>query len=206
MLLGFAGVSGAGKDLCASFLTKKHNFVRVGFADALKRAVGEVFGFSEEQLYGSAREVPDQRYTTKEGDLLTPRRALQWLGTEGFRTCCSDIWIIKALRDAELLMRGQYTYSRMHGVSTTTTVHPGWNGVVFADVRFMNEHVGIRAAGGVVIRLKRDTGIASAHQSEAELLGIPDSYYDYVIDNNKLSREELEAEVARIYLDLKAKQ
>lgn len=187
MLIGFAGPIGSGKDTAAGFLVKNQQFTRVGFADALKNAVGEVFGFSETQLYGSEKETPDPRYTKQDGTLLTPRYALQWLGTEGFRHCCPDIWVLKALRKAQDLMK------------------LGIPGVTFSDVRFRNEHTLIRANHGILIRLLRGD-VAHNHQSETELTTIPLDAYDYVIDNRNMSLLELEVEVSRIYADAKAKR
>lgn len=208
MLLGFAGISGSGKDTCANFLVKSQKFVRIGFADSLKRVVAEVFDFSDAQVHGSDKETPDQRYTHQDGSLLTPRRALQWLGTEGFRTCCPDIWVMKALADAQRLLENNYDYSPRRGVKPAVTVDGGWGGVVFSDLRFINEHRRVKEAGGVLIRLKRNmTQIQPVtHQSETELNSIPDSYYDYVIDNNQLSLLELEVEVNRIYADIMVKR
>lgn len=207
MLIGFAGIMSSGKDTAANFLCKNHNFVRVAFADALKRAVGEVFDFSDEQLWGKKREEPDTRYVREIIDgkavYLTPRFALQWIGTEGYRTCCHDIWTLKTLATAKKLMATACAYSPRRGISQTVTVSPAWSGIAIPDLRFKNEHILLRNAGGVLVRLKREvaanqSGI-SGHQSEQELSQIPDSFYDYVIDNQNITLAELEAAVSKIF-------
>jgi len=74
MIIGICGVAGAGKDLGAQRLTTKHNFVRVAFADSLKRYAKDMFDFTDDQLWGPSemRNLPDKRYprrhTWKEQD------------------------------------------------------------------------------------------------------------------------------------------
>jgi hypothetical protein len=93
---------------------------------------------------------------------VTPRLALQTLGTEWGRTLYSNIWVDAALRD----MR------RDNG---------DW---VLSDVRFRNEMEGIQDIGGVVVRLLRGEGRFN-HPSETELSEIQLDTFDHVIDNNR---------------------
>lgn len=51
-VLGFMGESGSGKDLCSQWVVDNKDFVKVSFADPIKRFCRTVFGFSEEQLWG----------------------------------------------------------------------------------------------------------------------------------------------------------
>lgn len=169
MIVGVAGLAGSGKSTFARILRDRRAFVEVSLAAPLKRFCGEVFGFSREQLYGpsSERNAIDPRYG------ISPRQALQTLGTEWGRALWPDVWIARALRDAR-----QYP------------------AVVISDCRFRNELAAIREAGGVLVRLTRGSGLvgdAGAHASEAEQASIPDDYFDAVIDNRAMTLEELEA-------------
>ena len=145
MIIGLCGQAGAGKDTVADFLVKNHSFVKVALADVLKRAAKEFFDFSDEQLWGpsSERNKPDPRYRRKplqsrglfqqsveevqdigdqesfgvtDGLYLTPRHALQQLGTEFGRACYSDVWVNYALRVAAEVLKNQRSYSARHGV------------------------------------------------------------------------------------------
>jgi hypothetical protein len=58
-----AGNAGSGKDTIGSHLVEKYGAVCVAQADPMKRFAADVFGFSEEQLWGpsSSRNAPDER-------------------------------------------------------------------------------------------------------------------------------------------------
>lgn len=64
MIIGLCGVAGAGKDLGAERFIKEHGFVRVAFADPLKRYVQDMYDFTDDQLWGPSemRNMPDKRY------------------------------------------------------------------------------------------------------------------------------------------------
>jgi hypothetical protein len=157
VLLGLSGVAGAGKDTAANILVDL-GFVKISLAMPMKFICKELFDFSDEQLWGpsEARNAPDPRYGG-----LTPRHALQTLGTEWGRACWPDIWVNRALKDA----RWYFDYDAL--------------GVVVPDVRFRNERAAIETAGGEVWRIVRPgaglAGAAAAHLSENELT---DSMFD----------------------------
>lgn len=109
---------------------------------------------------------------------VTPRLALQTLGTEWGRTLYSDIWVDALIRKL---------------------VRAGGDWVV-PDVRFKNEVSALRKAGAFLTRINRG-GISHArHQSEAEMREIPDQDFNLVLANNS-SLEELRA-AARVVTSL----
>ena len=65
------------------------------------------------------------------------------------------------------------------------TVAPG--GVVFSDVRFINEVDAIRAAGGMVWKIERPeaglAGTAGQHASEKEQESIPKEHFRFTLYN-----------------------
>ena len=117
------------------------------------------------QLTKVARDV--RHYWQRESDgewfpqYITPRLALQTLGTEWGRRLYEDIWV-----DACMNFIRSSSHSR-------------W---VISDVRFMNELAGVQRAGGRVIRLMRGQR-ESNHPSELELESIDLSEFDHVIMN-----------------------
>lgn len=133
-LLGLCGLAGSGKDTVADHLVRHHRYVKVSFADPLKRICKDVFDFTDEQLWGpsSKRNASDYRYprsikehldektgtvTTVEEDFLTARYALQLLGTEWGRQCYPAVWVEYALRTARKIMEEGCTYTVQKGLS-----------------------------------------------------------------------------------------
>lgn len=66
MIIGIAGAAGSGKDTVADFIGKYNNSICIAQADPMKRFARDVFGFTEEQLWGPSecRNAPDARYDT----------------------------------------------------------------------------------------------------------------------------------------------
>lgn len=165
MIIGLAGLAGCGKSTVAGLVGPR---VEIAFADPMKRFCAEVFGFTHEELYGpsSARETPSQVFTRPNGEPLTPRFALQTLGTDWGRNCDPNVWvkagIARALR------------SRLAEEATARAL-PGYQPqpVVVTDVRFANEARALRDAGGQVWRVRRDVdpnrAAVYAHASEREI-------------------------------------
>jgi hypothetical protein len=195
----------------------KHRFSPIAWADPLKRFCMEIFGFSREQLWGTSelRVLPDMRYprpkdrpldgstdvTVHDVEYLTPRYALQALGTGWGRSCYEDIWVEYGVRQAKLLLGDkERRYLPWRGVFKPTLVEYGTiaeippvpaEGVVFSDLRYFNEYYGVRDQGGKVVRVKRyvdkpfDMEVMDhTHSSERELLLWDDSKFDYVIENS----------------------
>lgn len=206
MIVGICGLAGSGKDTAADYLCRDQAFVKLAFADPLKRICRDVFEFTEEQLWGPSekRNAPDSRYprevqravsmfdpnaaavSVKVTEFLTPRYALQRLGTEWGRDCYAPVWVEYALRLARKLdgMEG-VSYDAQSG--TFRCARPRIAGVAIPDCRFRNEVEAIRAAGGKVVRVVRPgaglSGAAGLHPSEREMAELPDSLFDVVIEN-----------------------
>ena len=220
MILGISGLAGSGKDTFARFLVEDHGFVVVSLADPLKRICRDVFDFSDEQLWGPSekRNEPDFRYPREKCHgcqtcefrcdhylgYLTPRYALQRIGTEWGRDCYENIWVEYTMRTARKLldpMSGDVSsalgYNPKQGIVPWNRGKP--KGVAIPDVRFRNEIEGIRAAGGKLVRIRRPgaglSGAAGVHASEAEQAGIPDDVFDLVVENTG-TLEELRAKAA----------
>lgn len=205
MIIGVSGFSGSGKDTVADSLCKDPLFAKLAFADGIKRILRELFDFSYEQLWGpsAARNLPDERYP-REGGYLTPRHALQSLGTEWGRNCYENVWVELAIRMAKRLDGSSILrYSPTEGVIPACDLALPNKGVIITDCRFKNELDSLRAAGAKLVRIHRP-GVEMppyAHSSETEQATIPDSFFDYVFRNDG-SLEDLPTKCAIMLKEL----
>lgn len=74
-LIGIIGKAGSGKDTIGDHIKKTYNGVGYAFADPIKEITRTLFLFDNEQLYGSKKEVVDERWG------ITPRESFQKIGT-----------------------------------------------------------------------------------------------------------------------------
>ena len=141
MIIGVCGFIGSGKDTVADYLVNFHEYRRESFANSLKDAVAQVFGWDRTLLEGrtaQAREWREQvdawwarRLNMPE---LTPRLMLQLWGTEVCRSGFhDDIWI----------------------ASLENKLRNSQDNVVISDCRFPNEIKSLRASGGIILRVER---------------------------------------------------
>lgn len=175
MIIGITGRAGSGKSTVAGILVRDHGFVAVSLADGIKRICRDVFHFTDAQLWGpsSERDKPDMRYLSG-GVVLTPRRALQTLGTEWGRALYENVWIDHALRAADILLssEGGYEYRPEEGLTKRHAIVSGVKGIIIPDVRFPNEVDAIRAQGGVIWKTTHGhglVGVAGTHESEQHI-------------------------------------
>lgn len=148
MILGLCGPAGAGKTTVAEMLCREGRGVAVPLAAPLYRAVQAMFGLEEADLVDRGKKE-----ATIDWIGLSPRRLLQTLGTEWGRQIIGDhIWTTVCLRRAAQLLEA------------------GERLVVIPDVRFNDEAVAIRKAGGIVVAVERPVGCvlgeAMKHPSE----------------------------------------
>lgn len=166
MIVGCVGRKRHGKDTIGDYLTSKYNYEKYSFANPLKRGAMEMFGFTEEQVFGDLKDEVDPLWG------CTPRMVLQVLGTEllqydihkyipSFQQIGRSIWV--------------KNFNRYY------TNNPGKN-IVVADVRFIHEANEIKSLGGIIIKVVRP-GMPDGdfHASEVEIDSIE---CDHLITNN----------------------
>jgi len=141
MIIGICGFISSGKDTIADYLVNLHHFRRESFANSLKDAVSQVFGWDRTMLEGRTkqsrewREQVDTWWATRlKIPELTPRWVLQQWGTNVLRAGFhEDIWIASL-------------ENKLRNIT---------DDVIISDCRFSNEIKAIRNAGGRVIRVTR---------------------------------------------------
>jgi len=191
-LILLSGKKRTGKDTVADYLVKQYNFESRAFANKLR---GYAYQFLHYFLdYEGAPQVvyndtlKDIPITNKCGleiqfknEALTPRKLLQYLGTDVFRdNFDSDFWVNKVI--------------------TSLQNHDFVNNFVITDCRFPNEIDKVKDElenfyNITSIRIHRNTGLHDTHLSETALDDYTD--FDYVIENNG-TLEELYQKVDRI--------
>lgn len=148
-VIALVGQAGSGKTTVAKHLEIHHHYIRVRFAEILKRMLREL-GLSENEIDGNLKEKPCSLLLGK-----TPRHAMQTLGTEWGRDLIhenlwANAWKVKV---EEKLALGHK--------------------VVCDDCRFVNEVGFVRTFHGAEIwniqRPQKDLPERMDHSSEREL-------------------------------------
>lgn len=141
MIIGITGLIGSGKDTIAAHLVEKHGYERYSWATPLKDMTAILFGWDRDMLEGTTPEQREQRekvdpWWDKKMDkyeLVSPRWALQFIGTEVMRdTLHKDIWVLAGMKRIA-----------------------NKQNVVIPDTRFPNEIKAIKEMGGVIWNVQR---------------------------------------------------
>jgi hypothetical protein len=183
IVVGLGYTARVGKDTIADYLVREHNFHKTSFATALKEGIGRgVFGFNDDQLYGSTKEAVDEFwdarlniYQNRNGQVsikpghtceicqewerlpVTPRLILQLAGTEAGRNVFGEcLWVETVARLIQ------------------NSGHSRW---VIPDVRFPNEAEAVLKWGGTAWAVEASypgykgiSGGTTGHASETSLL------------------------------------
>lgn len=150
-VIGLSGFAGAGKSTVAQYLVHQHGFTRLSFAAAVKDITAIAFNWERDRLEGSTpqdrawRDQPDVFWSERLGRPITPRSALQFIGTDIFRYHVSpSIW-------ADILV------ARIRHLPLTAKV-------VIDDVRFVNERRALREVGARFLLLRRAEFPSPVHE------------------------------------------
>lgn len=160
LLYGITGPARSGKDTIATLMPGilEYPCKIVKFASPIKKVLKELFEFTDEQLEGDSKDLPDPRYEMQSGKFLTPRHAMQRFGTEFARGCYPNIWV-------DACMREVLSNARKGVVSIIT------------DLRFDNEAEMVRGLGGKIIKVERPglQVLPGQHASENGITLPPDA-------------------------------
>lgn len=187
-IIGLLGKAGSGKNTVADIIADllgPANTAQIAFAGPLKAFCREV-GWGDEHVDGRLKEIPDTAWAREGRPPLSPREAMQQLGTEWGRSCHPEVWVRLGIRRC---------------------VEAGANGktAIVTDVRFLNEARAVRAAGGHILRLTRPTTAAlphRAHASEMEQTSKDMQFYVSRTINNVGSLTDLRDDVAAQLRDI----
>lgn len=178
MIVGIVGNKNVGKDTLADYLVEKKDFIKYAFADPLKCCLKELFGLTDEQLYGDKKEVIDHVWNT------TPRELLQFFGTEIMQYKIQDL-----LPD---LKRTFFTKRFEQFIEA----NPNKN-IVVSDIRFQHELDTVVKYNGIIIKVNRNEASKTFlnHASEANIDNLTNITFTI---NNDDTKESLFSKLEKI--------
>lgn len=170
MILGLCGNEGSGKDTAANILVNKHGFIKMSFGSILKDVLASIFDWPRHLLEGDTiesrewREKKDEWWSSVLGFDITPRFALQNIGTEIFRNHFNDnIWVLALEK-------------KLYNIKTQN--------IVITDCRFSNEMDMLRKYGAKIYWIRRDsitpTWVYDYLEYNKEPSGIHDSKWRWI--------------------------
>lgn len=185
MLIGLCGKKHVGKDTGADYLVEKHNFIKLSFAEPLKKICKIIFDFSDEQLNTDLKEVEDNFWK------VTPRKTLQFIGTDLFRNQLKEIlpnvenniWV-KAMERKIINIRKENPYQN----------------IVISDVRFPNELQFIQNNGGICLKIIRTFDDSNQDLHISETLSSNMICNNFIVNNG--SKEEFYKNIYNIIYNM----
>ena len=167
-IIGLSGWARSGKDTVADYLVEHHGFVKLSLATPMREALY--------RLNPHIIDIGNMQWTVRQAvdlagweemKLTFPsiRGLMQRMGTEvGREMFGEDFWVDLVIKEASK-----------------------YDKVVIADCRYLNEADAVRAAGGQVWRVSRDSApAANDHDSEH---GLDEYAFDLKLDNNTTIEE-----------------
>ena len=158
-LILLVGKKSSGKDTVADHLVKS-GWIKVSFADNLKKSLQILFGLSDDQLWGDKKEEIDKEWG------VSPRWLMQIVGTNILRD-----YIGNELSKQIIIENKQYSFSyhikRLH--QQVTDLLKQNKNVVVADARFQDEIDWGKLLNGKIIKIIRNNikdNKYSEHKSE----------------------------------------
>lgn len=134
-------------------------------------------------------------------EFVSPRIALQTLGTEWGRRLYTNVWIDAAF---EKISRQQQNLAAWASRLAVPKDYIGKQNFVITDGRFLNEVRRSKELGAIVVKLTRGLeGSTDTHASEAEFRTMADTEFDLVFYNANSALEELPTRVGILYERLK---
>lgn len=140
----------SGKDTVASYLCKKYGYTQHAFADPIKHGCKEIFNLTDEQLYGTKKDIVDSYWNVK------PREIFQFLGTDIFQKIIGNL--IPKYKNSPMF----WVDRLYHDIIAEK--------IVISDVRFTHEYNAINKWFDNKLMLRVESGYVSAdpHISEHE--------------------------------------
>lgn len=177
VLIVLLGKKRSGKDTIANYCSDKYEYQKISLADPLKIICKNLFGFTEEQLYGNLKEEIDPKWNQ------SPRNIYQYLGTDIFR------------EDIQKILPGIKNNFWIQTLIDRHDIKNNEKKFIIADCRFQNEVDEFIKYGAIIIKVEKCGTIVDAHTSESGIDNIIN--YHYRIENNS-SKSDLYKKIDNI--------
>ena len=159
-IIAICGAKRSGKDVLASYIVKKYGYTRLSFAEPLKHIVKLLFNFSDQQV-GLIEGSNDEKDTVDERWGISPRKALQFVGTEILQNKIQEL--------LPNIKRDYFANILLSKIEDNKTY-------VISDLRFIHEYEKIKHLDIQIIKVIRPSIITDEqhlHISENEYIYIP---------------------------------
>lgn len=155
-IIAICGYKRSGKDTISEYISNMYGHKHIKIAGKLKEIVKTLFNFSNNQIEADEKEICDERWG------ITPRKAMQFMGTEMFQYKLQEL-----LPD---IQRNFWIHSLI-----TENIIGNNNPLVISDLRFMHEYTELKKHNVFIIKINRKVvgGEQDLHPSETEFLDIP---------------------------------
>jgi hypothetical protein len=180
-IIALCGKKRSGKDTVAHFLSTQYGYQHLKLAQPLKDAMHVLFGFTTEQMETDVKDTVDLRWG------ITPRRAMQYFGTEVMQYHLQEV--------IPSIERNFFVHRLMHQIHQCENEKDSSSpSFVISDMRFMHEFNALlqfskeRGYHFKVLEIVRGNHIQgpnsqeNTHSSEVEYKMIPK---DHIIFNDE---------------------
>jgi hypothetical protein len=163
-IVAICGAKRAGKDSIARVLQEEYGYEHLQISRRLKEACQVLFGFTADQLESDAKETADPRWG------VSPRRVMQYLGTEVFQYGIHEPSGLPEL-NAHVTPREFWIKATLDFVDRNGTDRK----YVITDLRFLHEERLLKERGAFIVKVVREANPCARtdmHVSEREYLAI----------------------------------
>lgn len=188
MILGIGGGKGCGKDTVADILIKHYNYRKISWADPLKEMLSEALNIPLNEFYDRTKDdIRAVEINAEEAGKLLDLITESYGELENYTNLRLELQNTKYESLRDLMQRFGTEFGRrkidpeIWIKLTKNRVNPG-DLLIFPDVRFKGEFDAIKELGGFMMKINRDLDNQDSHESEN--LDIPDSEFDFLVDNN----------------------
>lgn len=171
LLLGLVGVERSGKDTTADYLVSNHGFKKYSLASPIRNIGKLMFGWTDEQVAGTEKDVIDPETNIKPRDFLT------WFGTE---ICQFEVYNKFPQLSHTIPPRTIWANMMRNYISANITTTP----IVITDIRFKHEADIFEKMGGILVYVSRKEKETPEQLAKYDITDLMQSHINYVFDNN----------------------
>lgn len=171
LLIGFVGVERSGKDTIADYLVRQHGFKKYSLASPIREIGKIMFGWSDEQVAGSEKDIVESKTGIKPRDFLT------WFGTQ---ICQFEIYDRFPELKNSIPPRTIWANMMDKFVKDNISTIP----IVITDIRFKHEADIFKELGGLLFHISRRDMESPEQLSKYDLSYLIKNRIDYIFDNN----------------------